>query len=347
MSDASPSERPRVVVFAILAASIAIALGVYVAIRAIRARSPRSASSAEVADAAQAQRALATRPHVLFRDLRIEPSDAFGRLGASALDAPDARLDATTPCMRVHFARAASSERRGLCFEADVAPDEHGSTAILRGLDATWTPTWSRPMNGIPSRLRASPHGKIGAATIFVTGHSYDDETMSTQTLIIDLATGEPIADLETFDIRRGDEKLGDGVNLWGVTFADDDDTFYVTVARAETTWLAKGSVSSRTLRTLRENVECPSLSPDQRTIAFKKRGVDRTDAHLFTLDLATLEDRAIPGETRVIDDQAEWLDGRTILYKYGTEVWAASITPSAPPRVFLERASSPAIVER
>ena len=105
-------------------------------------------------------------------------------------------------------------------------------------------------------------------------------------------------------------------------------------------------SVSSRALRTLRENVECPSLSPDQRTVAFKRRDADRT-VRLYTLDVATLEERAIPGEDRVVDDQVEWLDRRTILYKYGTDVWAASIEPSEAPRVFLARASSPAIVER
>lgn len=349
MSDADRPSRARVVVFAILAAAIAIALGVYVAVRSVRARGPSSASSAS-ADA----RALAGAPHVLFRSLTIEPSDAFGRLGASALEpaeAPEraggARVDARVPCMRVHFARSASAERRGLCFEADPAPEHEGSTAILRGLDATWSPTWSRPMEGIPSRLRASPHGKVGAATVFVTGHSYDDEAMSTQTLLVDLANGEVIADLETFDIRRGDEKLLEGVNLWGVTFADDDDTFYVTVARGKTTWLAKGSVSSRALRTLRENVECPSLSPDQRTIAFKRRGDDRTSVRLYALDVGTLEERAIAAEQRVVDDQVEWLDRGTILYKYGTDVWAASLEPSAHARVFLARASSPAIVER
>ncbi|MFO0616772.1 MAG: hypothetical protein U0414_29530 [Polyangiaceae bacterium] len=349
--------KARVAVFALVAGGVAIAIAVFVAIRAIRARSPAPAASESAAARARAE--LAQRPHVLFRSLELEPSDAFGRLEASALEPPSAierassaRVDAGASCMRVHFARARSAVRRGLCFVADASPDEHGSTAILRGLDARWTPTWSRSITGIPSRLRVSPHGALGAATVFVTGHSYDDTSMSTQTLLVDLETGATIADLEDFEIRRGDtgERLSDAINLWGVTFAQDDDTFYVTVARGDTTWLAKGSVSSRALRTLRENVECPSLSPDERTLAFKKRGTSRADTHLFALDVDALTrgstaDRALP-EERVVDDQVEWLDARTILYKYGMDVWAAGLDDARPPRTFLERASSPAIVE-
>lgn len=347
------SDRARAIVFAALAAAVVAAIVVFVAIRAKAARKVAPAPSDSAAVKARAD--LGARTHVLFRSLDLEPSDAFGHLEGSALepsDAPEratsARLDTSTPCMRVHFARRApEGQRVGLCFEADVAPDEHGSTAILRGLDAAWSPTWSKKLDGIPSRLRVSPHGKVGAATIFVTGHGYDDATMSTMTILVDMATGETIADLESFDIRRGDEPLKDGVNLWGVTFAQDDETFYVTVARGASTWLAKGTVASRALRTLREGVECPSLSPDEKTIVFKKRGADRTHVRLHTMDVATLEDRPLPGEDHVIDDQAEWLDARTVLYKQGADVWAADVDGKRAPRVFLERASSPAVVER
>jgi hypothetical protein len=343
----------RVAVFVVVAGAIAIAIGVLVTVRAVRARAPAPPTSDSANARARAE--LGQRAHVLFRSLELEPSDAFGHLEGAALEPPaaaerasSARVDAGTPCMRVHFAREPQGPRVGLCFEADPAPDEHGSTAILRGLDAGWSPTWSHAMDGIPSRLRVSPHGKVGAATIFVTGHSYDDETMSTQTLLVDMETGATIADLEAFEIRRGDtnEKLSDGINLWGVTFAQDDDRFYVTVARGDATWLAEGSVASRTLRTLRENVECPSLSPDEKTIAFKKRGANRSDTHLFTLAVGSLAERAVPGEERVVDDQVEWLDARTILYKFGSDVWAAPIDGAREPRVFLERASSPAVVD-
>jgi hypothetical protein len=228
--------RARAIVFAVLAAAILVASGAYVAIRAARAK--RSVPSPDTS-ATRARAAIAETPHVLFRSLDLEPSDAFGHLTATTLEPPsaperaaNARLDADAPCMRVHFARRAAADHRvGLCFQADVAPDEHGSTAILRGLDATWAPTWSKPLDGIPSRLRVSPHGIVGAATVFVTGHSYDDASMSTLTILVDMSTGDTIADLESFDVRHGDEKLADGVNLWGVTFAQDDDTFYVTVA--------------------------------------------------------------------------------------------------------------------
>jgi hypothetical protein len=333
------SERARNWIFGLVATAVAVALGVFITLRVVRARSGRPGAAQP--DLAEVERV----PHVLFRDLELT---SFGRLAGEPIAAVGgSRTDATVQCMRAHFARSPVGARVGLCFEADPAPDEHGSVATLRALDTSWSPTWSRTVAGIPSRLRVSPHGKVGAATVFVTGHGYDDQTMSTQTLLIEMSTGDVLADLEDFEIRNGEEKLHEGVNLWGVTFAQDDDHFFVSVSRGETTWLAKGSVSSHLLTTLRQNVECPSLSPDEKTIVFKKRGANRTETHLFTLETATLAERAIEGETRVVDDQAEWLDAHTVLYKYGTDLYAADITGATPPRVFIEQASSPAIVDR
>ncbi|WP_435885828.1 hypothetical protein [Streptomyces erythrochromogenes] len=49
-------------------------------------------------------------------------------------------------------------------------------------------------------------------------------------------------------------------VNFRGVTFADDERTFYATMAAGGRTHLVRGDLAERTVTTLRENVECPSL---------------------------------------------------------------------------------------
>ena len=103
----------------------------------------------------------------------------------------------------------------------------------------------------------------------------------------------------------------------------------------------------------LRENVECPSLSPDNRLIAFKKKvGTDQAPWRFYVLDLATLADRPIAGETRSIDDQIEWLDDEhgavrapRSTHSSSLDVWVAPLDNSAPARVFLPEAESPIVV--
>ena len=60
-------------------------------------------------------------------------------------------------------------------------------------------------------------------------------------------------------------------VNFWGVTFATDDTLLrHPRHRRSRRTWSA-ASVGTRELTVLRENVECPSLSPDGTKVAYKK----------------------------------------------------------------------------
>jgi len=117
-----------------------------------------------------------------------------------------------------------------------------------------------------------SPDGRYGAATVFVFGHSYADANFSTQTTMIDMASGTSLGDLEEFTTTRdGVTWASEDFNFWGVTFVgEDSDVFYATVRSAGKTYLVEGDVEARTMRVLRENVECPSLSPDGTTIAFK-----------------------------------------------------------------------------
>ena len=163
-----------------------------------------------------------------------------------------------------------------------------------------------------------SRDGRWGAVTMFVTGHAYADAgSFSTQTTLIDLRSGTAAGELESFTTsRRGRVVTAEDVNYWGVTFAADGDTFYATMATGGRTYLVRGSIHDRTLRTLHENVECPSLSPDGTRIAYKKRidGGGDEPWRLTVLDLATMRETPL-GETAGFDDQAEWLDDEHVLY--------------------------------
>ena len=100
------------------------------------------------------------------------------------------------------------------------------------------------------------------------------------------------------------------------------------------------------------ENVECPSLSPDNTRLAFKQRkSADIRTWHLAVLDLASMTVSTVPGEDRNIDDQVEWLDDTHILYavqeegSLATDIWQASLDSAEQPRIFVRQALSPAVV--
>jgi Tol biopolymer transport system component len=202
-------------------------------------------------------------------------------------------------------------------------------------------------VTGIPSRARVSPDGRYGAVTLFVSGHAYADPgSFSTQTTLIDLATGSRIGDLEQFTVFRGSRQVtATDVNYWGVTFGRDSDRFYATLATAGTTYLIEGSVSGRRARVIHENVECPSLSPDGTRIAYKKRtGSGSAPWHLTVLDLATKHETPL-ADARSVDDQVEWLDDTHVLYAVDGAVWAARADGTGEPRRYIARADSPAAV--
>ncbi len=202
-------------------------------------------------------------------------------------------------------------------------------------------------LTGIPSRARVSSDGRLGSVTMFVTGHAYAVAgSFSTETKLIDLRRGVTIADLEDFTVSRGGRVVtADDVNFWGVTFAQDGDRFYATMATGGRTYLVRGSIRDRTMRTLKENVECPSLSPDGTRIAYKKRvGARDVPWRLTVLDLATLRETPL-GEPQGIDDQAEWLDDRHVAYGLDGEVRVVAADGSGAPRRMRARADSPAVV--
>ena len=97
-------------------------------------------------------------------------------------------------------------------------------------------------------------------------------------------------------------------------------------MATGHKTYLIEGNIAKRTAHTLHENVECPSLSPDGTRIAYKELvqlapGTPRI-WHLHVLDLRTMRDIAL-AEPGAIDDQAEWLGNRLVVYGSGESIRA------------------------
>jgi len=241
---------------------------------------------------------------------------------------------------------------RGICLSADRGVFTTYAASLF---DArTFHVSGAFPLKGIPSRARVSLDGRLAALTVFVSGHGYTTLDFSTQTLIIDVKSAAVLADLESFEVRRAGAviKAAD-FNFWGVTFSADARQFYATLSTAGHHFLVRGDIAARTAEVVHENVECPSLSPDGRHIAYKKRlQVDgRILWQLHVLELAS--DKEVPlSEKRSIDDQLEWLDNRHVLYSVphalddsspSTDIWSAAIDANTPPALLVPNAYSPA----
>jgi hypothetical protein len=298
-----------------------------------------------------ARAAIARSPHLLFRHTIVDAN--YSRLSVAPLDAEHPadhaageRAAADLTCERISYAGD-----HGICLHAD-----HGlfTTYTAVFFDRTLEATNTIKLDGRPSRTRVSPDGRVAAITVFVAGESYVGSPFSTKTTILDMATGDVLGDLESFTTWRAGARFKNAdFNFWGVTFARDSNVFYATLRTAGTTYLVRGDLGLRKLIVLRENVECPALSPDNRLIAFKKRVAsdDLEPWRFYVLDLRTLTDRPIAAETRSIDDQIEWLDDDHVLYAVrrrelsNLDVWVAPLDNSTPARVFMPDAESPIVV--
>ncbi|OLZ64861.1 TolB-like translocation protein [Streptomyces amritsarensis] len=268
-----------------------------------------------------------------------------GALASVPADAPaGTRTVSDLTCQRFHAAAGT-----GVCLRSSPGALAQDNKAVI--VDAALRQVRSFPLAGTPSRARVSPSGRFAAWTVFVSGESYGAAFFSTRTAILDTRTWKLDANLEEFAISMdGRDYRAQDVNFWGVTFAKDDDTFYATLATAGETHLVKGSVSRRSVTTLAKNVECPSLSPDETRIAYKKRV--RAGASLWrehVMDLGTLRDHAL-AERRSVDDQAAWLDDGTLAYGLPgdgaadrTDLWTVPADGSGTPRLLTSGASSPA----
>jgi hypothetical protein len=186
---------------------------------------------------------------------------------------------------------------------------------------------------GIPSRARVSASGRIVSWTDFTNGDSYGiPGGFSTRTGYYDRKTGQSIDSLETFTVFiDGRQESRANFNFWGMTVANDDRTFYATLGSGNDTWLVRGDIVTHTVHTVHTNAECPSLAPDQKHVAYKKRNAQGV-WQLFVLDLSSGRETLIPG-TLGVDDQAAWLDDHTLAYALGTG------NPNVPPSIYTSAA--------
>lgn len=281
---------------------------------------------------------------IVFRNTTADA--AYGLVASvPAGDAGGQRSVSDIPCDRVY-----SEARSTMCLRIDRGVLTTFSANLL---DDAGVVRKSWPLPGIPSRTRVSPDGERVAFTSFVTGEAYASVGFSTATQI-STVDGEDYGNLEGFSLSiDGAANTAIDRNFWGVTFTADPNVFFATAATGSTTWLVRGDLAARTLTSVRESVECPSLSPDGTRIAYKKNVSTTATAYwsVAVLDLATNEETVMP-DARNIDDQVEWLDDSTLLYGMPRDdqpgdgdVWAIPADGSGASALFIEHASSPSVV--
>lgn len=291
------------------------------------------------------------RAHILFRITALD--ETHGRVGLRFPDDPEGTVFASPmACDRMHVAG-----ERGICLSA-----RRGVVTTYRALlfDRNFQVLHTLPLAGAPSRARMSPDGRLAAVTVFVTGHSYASANFSTRTSVIDVASGTwVVADMENLEVQRGGAPFkAIDFNFWGVTFSKNGQRLYATLNTGGKSLLVQGEPGSPLLKVVHDDVECPSLSPDNRRIGFKRR-IPGSQAGRFTwqlnvLELATGKVTALATEGRNVDDQVEWLNDHELLYALpespdqvgaASNVWALPIDGKATPRLLLPLASSPAVV--
>ncbi|MEV4311918.1 hypothetical protein [Actinocrispum sp. NPDC049592] len=204
------------------------------------------------------------------------------------------------------------------------------------------------PLPGIPSRARVSASGNVVSWTSFVTGDSYSvPGGFSTRAGVFDVRSGEVTESIEHYTATvNGRVTTAADINYWGITVASDDNTFYATLATEGSTYLVRGDLIAKTLQSVRQNAECPSLSPDGTKVAYKKRPNQTRPWELVVLDLAAKKEQILPG-TSGIDDQAAWLNDNTLAYgaainNQKNAIYFVPADGSAPAREVIPDAASP-----
>ena len=333
--------RNRTTVFAGFCIAVLAGVGAYV--YAAREKTPKrnrefpAGSSIARRDAAGIK-GIRRRSHVVFRDTR-SASMAF-----APLDGPDAeRVTTDLECSRVYYTAGAFT-----C----LGKSRGYYTGFVVGDDLLVRHTFR--MAGVPSRTRVARDGSVAAYTLFTAADSYMSAGFSTRTRLLDVQTGGQIADLEQFEAWRDGQRFqAVDFNYWGVTFARDASKFFATLATAGRKYLVEGHIPTKRVTVIYDGVECPSLSPDETRVAFKKR--EGAGWRPAVLDLKTRQETVL-SETRNVDDQIEWLDDRSVLYAIrqpgtgtppGSSIWQVAADGRGAPMLFLRDADSPAIVRR
>jgi hypothetical protein len=256
-------------------------------------------------------RSLSHEPFLLFRATALNKD--YGTMELTSAEHPGTER-AKTPlkCERVAYAGG-----RGICLSGNGGSLFSSTRAIVFNSD--FESIFTIPLPGYPSRTQVSRNGEYGATTDFVSGDSYASAGFSTRTYIINLQTGKILFDLEQMPVYRNGNRIDSvNFNFWGVTFAPDNKHFYATLGSGNDTYLVRGDVNTQVATVLLSGIECPSLSPNGKQIAFKYRNPGATVTwRLSVLNLATMRSHPL-AETRDVDDQAAWLNNSTVAYSLG-----------------------------
>lgn len=285
------------------------------------------------------------RPQLLY--VSVASDSTFHHVAVASLGAPAAGAFVTPLlCERVYV-----NGPHGVCLTSSL----EGTTTTWAGtvFNQQFEPLTRVPLSGEPSRVRVSPDGALAAATVFETGHSYADHTFSTKTTLTQLPSGVSLGDLEQFSAFKDGRPIRDvDFNYWGVSFAADSDTFYATLDTRGVSYLVRGSVRARRLEVIHEGVECPSISPDNTRVAFKKQVGARSLGwwQIAVLQLDTMQESVVTTETRSVDDQVEWLDNDRVIYHlsggdHAADLWTVRVDSSTKPELLVPAAYSPAVV--
>lgn len=310
--------------------------GVAVAVAVLGDDAPRDAALPVTTDGSRATARLPAGRQLLVRAVDADSPRVDGRLYLVAGAGRTSPVRGAPSCVRVAVAAG-----NGLCLYLARTGVDYRVALLDRRLRVRKV----LGLTGLPSRTRVSPDGRLGAITTFSSGHSYAAPgSFSTRTVLIDMRRGHMFADLERWRFTR-DGSLVDAVdrNFWGVTFAADGDRFYATMATGGHHYLVRGSVRAKGGEVIRDQVECPSLSPDGERIAYKRPlGGGRWRLHV--LDLRSGADVAL-AERRSIDDQAAWVDDHVVAYSDGRSTWLVPDDGGGRPQMLVESADSPTVV--
>lgn len=278
---------------------------------------------------------------LLFRITALGPG--YGHLGLAPLSDPAGTVrQIALVCERVHMANG-----HGICLSADRGAVTTYSATLF---DADFRVLHTLPLRGAPRRARVSPDGRRGAITVIATGDSFEGGGASMRTSIIDMATGMTIEQLETFTVDKGVASFQPaGVSFQAVTFPHEGDRFYAALQAGGRAHLVEGDLGARTARIIVEDIDNPSLSPDDRRIAFTRRLANAGPG--MRLHVLTLEGRSVTplAEMQAVDDQVEWMADGRILYALphgsgSSAVWSVASDGTGQPTLVRADAYSPTV---
>ena len=279
-------------------------------------------------------------PFVIFRTLA--PSDAYGRVALIGLQPAAERRVTRLSCLRLHYAGGS-----GLCARQEIAAD--AVLNVVYVFDETLEPRRRIVLEGVPTRLRVAPDGRVGAITTYAEEESPQGERLTTRTRIIEMRSGRQVADLREFRVDNPDFATIRGpIDVASVAFERDGDRFFASLWTDTERYLVAGSIVERRLTTIRAGMTSEALSPDGRQLVVKRLIPERGFWQLGVIDLSTWAERDLRQGPRSVDDQVEWLDNQRVLYHdvdgESTSLWVLAADGIGGPRVLIKDAYSGAV---